>query len=57
MHGLIEKLFIGLLSFSGSLASMANFSKFTTFVFLSNQTCMKDLVDGRKSYGRKCNSN
>ena len=57
MQGLIEKMFIGLLSFSGSLASMANFSKFTTFVFLSNQTCMKDLVDGTKSYGRKCNSN
>ena len=34
------KLFIELLNFSGSVASMAHLFNFTTFVSLNNQPCM-----------------
>ena len=33
-------MFFGLLRFSGSLATMANVSSFTTFLSLNNQPCM-----------------
>ena len=40
MFGFIKKMFIRLLSFSGSLASMANVSSFTTYISLNSQPCM-----------------
>ena len=40
MFGFIKKLFIGLLSFSGSLASMVNVSSLTICIYLNNQPCM-----------------
>ena len=36
MFGLIKKVFIALLSFSGSINSMANESNLTTCIFLNN---------------------
>ena len=36
MFRFIKKVFITLLSFRGSLASMANVSKFTICIFLNN---------------------
>ena len=35
MFKFIKNIFIGILSFSGSLASMANVSKFTTWISLN----------------------
>ena len=40
MIGFIKKMFAGLLSFSASLASIANVSKFTICIFLDNKSCM-----------------
>ena len=40
MFGFIKKTFIGLLRFSGSLASMTIVSKLTVFISLNNQPCM-----------------
>ena len=40
MFGLIKKAFLALLSFSGSMASMANASNFSTCISLNNQLCM-----------------
>ena len=40
MLGFIKKKIIALLSFSVSLGSKANVSKFKTFIFLINQPCM-----------------
>ena len=40
MFGLIQKLFIVLLRFSGSIVIMANGSNFTTWLSLNNQPCM-----------------
>ena len=39
MFWFIKQVFITLLSFSGSLASMTNASNFTTCICLSNQPC------------------
>ena len=40
MFGLFEKTFIALLSFSRSIASMANDFNFTACISLNNQQCM-----------------
>ena len=40
MLRLIKQVFIALLSFSGSLASMADASNLTTCMSLNNQRCM-----------------
>ena len=40
MFGFIKKVLITLLSFSGSLLSMANLSSFTTCMFLNNPPCI-----------------
>ena len=40
MFTLIKQVFIGLLRFTGSLAIMANVSKFITCASLNNQPCM-----------------
>ena len=40
MLGVVEKMLIGLLSFSESLASMANASNFTRWISLNDQPCM-----------------
>ena len=40
MFGLNLKIFIGLLSFSGSLINMANASSLTTCISLNNRSCM-----------------
>ena len=40
MFGFVLKMFIGLLSFSESLASMVNVSSLTTCITLTNQPCM-----------------
>ena len=39
MFRLIKQVFMALLSFSGSLACMANVPNFTTFTSLNNQPC------------------
>ena len=40
MFRLIKQVFIALLKFSGSLASMANASNFTTCIIVSYQSCV-----------------
>ena len=40
MYGIIKQVFITLLSFSGSLASIANVFNLTTCIPLINQPCM-----------------
>ena len=40
MCRLTKQVFIALLSFSGSLTSMAKISNFTRFISLNNQSCM-----------------
>ena len=40
MFRLTKQIFITLLNISGSLASMASVSKFTTFIYLNNEPCI-----------------